>query len=96
MRDLKLDDKDLGRGLRFSTCVPQGCRVPAPLPTGATDAQSPTLRRRKYVNVPPHSTTRTRPKTIAATPSTSRKLIGSSNNHPPSIGVIAKASATKG
>jgi hypothetical protein len=33
---------------------------------------------------------------IAAMPKPSRRLIGSSNSHPPSIGVIAKASATKG
>ena len=25
---LKLDDKDLGKGLRFSTCLPAGCRTP--------------------------------------------------------------------
>ena len=35
---LKLDDKDLGQALRFSTCVPRGCLVPVSLPTGATDA----------------------------------------------------------
>jgi invasion protein IalB len=35
---LKLDDKDLGQGLRFSTCVPQGCLAPVSLPTVATDA----------------------------------------------------------
>jgi invasion protein IalB len=35
---LKLDDKDLGQGLHFSTCVPQGCLVPVSLPTTATDA----------------------------------------------------------
>lgn len=35
---LKLDDKDLGKGLRFSTCVPQGCLLPVSLPTVATDA----------------------------------------------------------
>jgi invasion protein IalB len=35
---LKLDDKDLGQGLRFSTCLPQGCLVPVSLPTVATDA----------------------------------------------------------
>jgi invasion protein IalB len=35
---MKLDDKDLGQGLHFSTCVPQGCLVPVSLPTGATDA----------------------------------------------------------
>ena len=35
---LKLDDKDLGKGLRFSTCVPQGCLLPVSFPTVATDA----------------------------------------------------------
>jgi invasion protein IalB len=35
---LKLDDKDLGKGLRFSTCVPQGCLLPVSFPTMATDA----------------------------------------------------------
>lgn len=35
---LKLDDKDLGRGLRFSTCVPEGCLLPLSFPTVATDA----------------------------------------------------------
>ncbi len=35
---LKLDDKDLGQGLHFSTCVPQGCLVPVSFPTVATDA----------------------------------------------------------
>ncbi len=35
---LKLDDKDLGKGLRFSTCVPQGCLLPVNFPTVATDA----------------------------------------------------------
>ena len=35
---LKLDDKDLGKGLRFSTCVPQGCLVPVNFPAAATDA----------------------------------------------------------
>jgi invasion protein IalB len=35
---LKLDDKDLGRGLRFSTCVRQGCLLPFSFPTVATDA----------------------------------------------------------
>lgn len=34
---LKLDDKDLGKGLRFSTCVPQGCLLPVSFPTVATD-----------------------------------------------------------
>jgi invasion protein IalB len=35
---LKLDDKDLGQGLRFSTCLPQGCLVPMSLPAAATEA----------------------------------------------------------
>ncbi|WP_133770920.1 invasion associated locus B family protein [Enterovirga rhinocerotis] len=35
---LKLDDKDLGQGLRFSTCMQQGCLLPVSLPTVATDA----------------------------------------------------------
>jgi invasion protein IalB len=35
---LKLDDKDLGQGVRFSTCVPQGCLLPVSFPTVATDA----------------------------------------------------------
>lgn len=35
---LKLDDKDLGKGLRFSTCVPQGCLLPVSFPMVATDA----------------------------------------------------------
>jgi invasion protein IalB len=35
---LKLDDKDLGQGLHFSTCLPQGCLVPVSLPTVATEA----------------------------------------------------------
>ncbi len=35
---LKLDDKNLGQGLRFSTCVPQGCLLPVSFPTVATDA----------------------------------------------------------
>jgi invasion protein IalB len=35
---LKLDDKDLGQGLRFSTCMPQGCLLPVSLPTVAVDA----------------------------------------------------------
>ncbi len=34
---LKLDDRDLGQGLRFSTCTPQGCLLLS-LPTVATDA----------------------------------------------------------
>lgn len=35
---LRLDDKDLGQGLRFSTCFPQGCLLPISFPTVATDA----------------------------------------------------------
>jgi invasion protein IalB len=35
---LKLDDRDLGNGLRFSTCVPQGCLLPVSFPPVATDA----------------------------------------------------------
>jgi invasion protein IalB len=35
---LKLDDRDLGQGLRFSTCVPQGCLMPVSFPAAATDA----------------------------------------------------------
>ncbi|GLK80557.1 invasion associated locus B family protein [Methylopila turkensis] len=35
---LTLDDKDFGAGLRFSTCVPQGCILPVSFPTAATDA----------------------------------------------------------
>jgi invasion protein IalB len=35
---LKLDQKDLGQGLRFSTCVPSGCLLPISFPTVATDA----------------------------------------------------------
>lgn len=35
---LKLDDKDLGKGLRFSTCVPAGCLLPVSFPAIATDA----------------------------------------------------------
>lgn len=35
---LRLDDKDLGQGLRFSTCYPQGCLLPISFPTVATDA----------------------------------------------------------
>lgn len=35
---LKLDDKDLGQGVRFSTCVPQGCLLPVSFPSVATDA----------------------------------------------------------
>ncbi|SFB87565.1 Invasion protein IalB, involved in pathogenesis [Bosea sp. CRIB-10] len=35
---LKLDDRDLGQGLRFSTCTPSGCLLPVSFPTVATDA----------------------------------------------------------
>lgn len=35
---LKLDDKDLGQGLRFSTCIPGGCLLPVSFPTVATEA----------------------------------------------------------
>jgi invasion protein IalB len=35
---LKLDDKDLGQGLRFSTCMPHGCLLPVSFPTVAVDA----------------------------------------------------------
>ncbi len=35
---LKLDDKALGQGVRFSTCVPDGCLLPVSFPTIATDA----------------------------------------------------------
>ena len=35
---LKLDDKDLGKGLRFSTCVPQGCLLLVSFPAVATNA----------------------------------------------------------
>lgn len=35
---LKLDDKDLGQGVRFSTCVPQGCLLPVSFPAVAIDA----------------------------------------------------------
>ncbi|WP_020185499.1 invasion associated locus B family protein [Methylopila sp. 73B] len=35
---LTLDDKDFGTGLRFSTCVPQGCVLPVSFPAAATDA----------------------------------------------------------
>ncbi len=33
-----LDDENLGQGLRFSTCLPQGCLLPVSFPTIATDA----------------------------------------------------------
>ena len=35
---LKLDDKDFGEGLRFFTCVPQGCLLPVLFPMAAVDA----------------------------------------------------------
>jgi invasion protein IalB len=35
---LRLDDKDLGQGLRFSTCIPAGCLLPVSFPTVATEA----------------------------------------------------------
>ncbi len=35
---LKLDERDLGQGLRFSTCVPEGCLLPVSFPAVATDA----------------------------------------------------------
>jgi invasion protein IalB len=35
---LKLDDKDLGEGLRFLTCVPLGCLLPVSFPTAAVNA----------------------------------------------------------
>jgi invasion protein IalB len=35
---LRLDDKDLGRGLRFLTCVPVGCLLLVSFPTIAIDA----------------------------------------------------------
>ena len=35
---LKLDDRDLGRGLRFSTCVPEGCLLPVSFPAVVTEA----------------------------------------------------------
>ncbi len=44
---LKVDDKDLGQGLRFSTCVPQGCLVPVSLPTVATD----TMKKAKTLTI---------------------------------------------
>ena len=70
------------------------CRDRAP-PMGASFGCTPGCLRERS-SVPRYPTTRMRPKTIAAMPSPSRKLIGSSNSHPPSIGVIARASATKG
>jgi len=44
---LKLDDQSLGQGLRFSTCVPQGCLLPVSLPTVATDA----MKQAKHLTV---------------------------------------------
>lgn len=35
---LQLDDRNLGQGLRFSTCYQQGCLLPVSFPTVATDA----------------------------------------------------------
>jgi invasion protein IalB len=35
---LKLDDKDFGQGIRYSTCLPQGCLMPVSFPSAATDA----------------------------------------------------------
>ena len=35
---LTLDEKDFGPGLRFSTCVPQGCMLPVSWQTAAVDA----------------------------------------------------------
>ena len=35
---LRLDDKDLGQGLRFSPCLAQGCLLPISFTTVATDA----------------------------------------------------------
>jgi invasion protein IalB len=35
---LRLDDKELGRGLRFLTCVPVGCLLPVSFSTIAVDA----------------------------------------------------------
>jgi invasion protein IalB len=35
---LSLDDKDLGQGLHFSTCTPQGCLLPVSFQTATTDA----------------------------------------------------------
>lgn len=41
---LKLDDKDLGQGVRFSTCVPAGCLLPVSFPKVATDAMTSATR----------------------------------------------------
>jgi invasion protein IalB len=35
---LSLDDKDLGQGLHFSTCTPQGCLLPVSLQTTTIEA----------------------------------------------------------
>ena len=35
---LKLDDRDIGPAVRFSTCVPAGCLAPVSFPTATTDA----------------------------------------------------------
>ena len=35
---LKIDDKDLGAAVRFSTCVPAGCLAPVSFPAATTDA----------------------------------------------------------
>jgi invasion protein IalB len=35
---LRLDDKDIGQGLRFSTCLAQGCLLPVSFPSAGTDA----------------------------------------------------------
>ncbi|QCI69077.1 invasion associated locus B family protein [Phreatobacter stygius] len=35
---LKIDEQDLGQGVRFSTCLPSGCLAPISLPTAATEA----------------------------------------------------------
>jgi invasion protein IalB len=44
---VKVDDKDLLQGLRFLTCVPQGCVVPVSLPTVATD----TMKKAKTLTI---------------------------------------------
>jgi len=35
---LRLDDKDIGQGLRFSTCLAQGCLLPVSFPSAGIDA----------------------------------------------------------
>lgn len=35
---LKLDDRDLGQGVRFSTCTAQGCFLPLSFPSAGADA----------------------------------------------------------